>query len=84
MRLVLLPFQETAATKLLGHLDTAKFGYQRTGERYAVGLTATTGAGKTDMPELNRQTMNAPGRAATWPRPSYTTPAAGRGPPPGT
>jgi type III restriction enzyme len=89
MKLVLLPFQETAAAKISGHLDTAKFGYQRTGERYAVGLTATTGAGKTviatavieailfgsdllnvepdpeavflwmtDMPELNRQTMN--------------------------
>lgn len=89
MKVPLLPFQETAAEKVLGHLATARFGYERTGTFGAVGLTATTGAGKTmmataiieailfgsellhvqsepdavflwmtDMPELNRQTMD--------------------------
>jgi type III restriction enzyme len=89
MKIELFEFQETAAGKLLGHLANARAAYERTGDLAAVGLTATTGAGKTviatavieavlfgsddlqteaqpdatflwitDLPELNRQTID--------------------------
>ena len=46
MRLRLRPFQEVAVDDLASKLDTARYGYQH-GQLGAVGLTATTGAGKT-------------------------------------
>jgi type III restriction enzyme len=89
VRTKLFAFQETAARQVLGHLNVARYGYDRTAAGGAVGLTATTGAGKTviataiieailfgselmgipaetdavflwltDMPELNKQTMD--------------------------
>lgn len=48
MKILLKDFQETAAAELLSRLETAKLGYRGgAGQRQAVGLTATTGAGKT-------------------------------------
>jgi type III restriction enzyme len=48
MKLALKDFQADAVAELLSRLDTAKVGYRGgAGQRQAVGLTATTGAGKT-------------------------------------
>lgn len=48
MKLDLRDFQRTAARELLSRLDSARLGYRGgAGQRQAVGLTATTGAGKT-------------------------------------
>ena len=48
MKLALKDFQTDAVVELLSRLDTAKVGYRGgAGQRQAVGLTATTGAGKT-------------------------------------
>jgi type III restriction enzyme len=48
VRLALKDFQTDAVVELLSRLDTAKVGYRGgAGQRQAVGLTATTGAGKT-------------------------------------
>ena len=44
----LKPFQVEAVSEMLSRLETAKLGYRGgAGQRQAVGLTATTGAGKT-------------------------------------
>ena len=48
MKLALKDFQTDAVVELLSRLDTAKVDYRGgAGQRQAVGLTATTGAGKT-------------------------------------
>jgi type III restriction enzyme len=48
MDLTLKGFQTDAVREMLSRLDTAKLGYRSgAGQRQAVGLTATTGAGKT-------------------------------------
>ena len=48
MKIALKDFQTTAVAELLSRLETAKVGYRGgAGQRQAVGLTATTGAGKT-------------------------------------
>jgi type III restriction enzyme len=48
MDLTLKGFQTDAVREMLSRLDTAKLGYRGgAGQRQAVGLTATTGAGKT-------------------------------------
>lgn len=48
MKIALKDFQATAVAELLSRLETAKVGYRGgAGQRQAVGLTATTGAGKT-------------------------------------
>jgi type III restriction enzyme len=48
VKLALKDFQADAVRELLSRLDTAKVGYRGgAGQRQAVGLTATTGAGKT-------------------------------------
>jgi type III restriction enzyme len=48
VKVALKGFQATAVAELLSRLDTAKVGYRGgAGQRQAVGLTATTGAGKT-------------------------------------
>ena len=48
MKLPLKDFQTHAVAELLSRLETAKLGYRGgAGQRQAVGLTATTGAGKT-------------------------------------
>jgi type III restriction enzyme len=48
VKVALKDFQTTAVAELLSRLDTAKVGYRGgAGQRQAVGLTATTGAGKT-------------------------------------
>jgi hypothetical protein len=43
----LRPFQEDAVRDLLGYVAQACDGYRAAGIRPAIGLTATTGAGKT-------------------------------------
>lgn len=43
----LRPFQEDAVRDLLGYVAQARDGYRAAGIRSAIGLTATTGAGKT-------------------------------------
>jgi type III restriction enzyme len=48
VRAKLRRFQEVAVDDLASLLDTARYGYQH-GKNQAVGLTATTGAGKTIM-----------------------------------
>jgi type III restriction enzyme len=48
VKLALKDFQADATAELLSRLETAKVGYRAgAGQRQAVGLTATTGAGKT-------------------------------------
>ena len=48
MKLTLKDFQRDALREMLSRLETAKLGYRGgAGQRQAVGLTATTGAGKT-------------------------------------
>jgi type III restriction enzyme len=48
VKIALKDFQATAVAELLSRLETAKVGYRGgAGQRQAVGLTATTGAGKT-------------------------------------
>jgi len=48
VKVTLKDFQTDAVAELLSRLDTAKVGYRGgAGQRQAVGLTATTGAGKT-------------------------------------
>jgi type III restriction enzyme len=48
VKVTLKDFQTDAVAELLSRLDTAKIGYRGgAGQRQAVGLTATTGAGKT-------------------------------------
>jgi type III restriction enzyme len=48
VKLALKDFQADAVRELLSRLDTAKVGFRGgAGQRQAVGLTATTGAGKT-------------------------------------
>jgi type III restriction enzyme len=48
VRLTLKDFQTDAVRELLSRLETARIGYRAgAGQRQAVGLTATTGAGKT-------------------------------------
>jgi type III restriction enzyme len=47
VRLTLRPFQEHAVDELGKLLDAARYGYRVAGKDQAVGLSATTGAGKT-------------------------------------
>jgi type III restriction enzyme len=47
VRLTLRPFQEEAVADLLGKLDIAQYGYERTRGLQSVGLAAPTGSGKT-------------------------------------
>jgi type III restriction enzyme len=47
VKIELRQFQETAVREVASRLDDAQASYARNGRRQAVGLTATTGAGKT-------------------------------------